>query len=98
MRSAGPQIVLGHPEALLDAPQLAVGADDELRGRLVQVGDVALDPGQGTGLGLQVRLTLLSAPTSLMNRLRLTGTFPATAFSALATCSSIPRSVRRARS
>jgi hypothetical protein len=32
-----------------------------------------------------------------MNRLRLTGTFPATARSALATCSSIPRSVRRAR-
>jgi hypothetical protein len=38
----------------------------------------------------------LSAPTILINRLRLTGTFPATAFSALATCSSIPRSVRRA--
>jgi hypothetical protein len=29
---------------------------------------------------------------------RLTGTLPATAFSALATCSSIPRTVRRARS
>ena len=30
-----------------------------------------------------------------MNRLRLTGVFPATAFSALATCSSVPRRVRR---
>jgi hypothetical protein len=33
-----------------------------------------------------------------MNRLRSTGTFPATARSALVICSSIPRSVRRARS
>ena len=32
-----------------------------------------------------------------MNRLRLTGTSPATAFSALATCPSIPRRVRRPR-
>jgi hypothetical protein len=39
-----------------------------------------------------------TAPESLMNRLRLIGTFPATARSALVTCSSIPRSVRRARS
>src|SRR5262245_19698651 len=27
----GLQVVLGHPEALLDAPELVVGADDELR-------------------------------------------------------------------
>lgn len=32
-----------------------------------------------------------------MNRLRLTAAFPATACSALATCSSIPRRVRLAR-
>jgi integrase len=35
-------------------------------------------------------LTDLVAPVSLMNRLRLTATLPATAFSALATCSWIP--------
>ena len=33
-----------------------------------------------------------------MNRFRLTGASPATALAALATCSSMPRSVRRARS
>jgi hypothetical protein len=44
------------------------------------------------------RLTLVVPLDSWMNRLRLTGVFPATAFSALMTCSSIPRRVRRARS
>jgi hypothetical protein len=62
-------------------------------GRLVMQ---PLIPANGPCLASSTRLTDLSAPTSLMNRLRLTGTFPATAFSALATCSSIPRSVRRA--
>jgi hypothetical protein len=28
---SGLQVVLGHPEALLDAPQLVVSVDDELR-------------------------------------------------------------------
>jgi hypothetical protein len=49
------------------------------------------------GLGLLSRLTVFAATSSWMNRFRLTGASPATAFTALATCSSIPRSVRRAR-
>jgi hypothetical protein len=43
-------------------------------------------------------LTDLSPPVKVMNRFRFTGAFPATARSALAICSSIPRSARRARS
>ncbi len=40
---AGLQVVLGHPEGLLDAPQLVVGVDDELPRLLVgQVGGVSL--------------------------------------------------------
>ena len=38
----GLQVVLGHAEALLDAPQLVVGVDDELRGLAGEVGGVAL--------------------------------------------------------
>jgi hypothetical protein len=34
--------VLGHPEALLDAPQLVIGIDDELRADGGEVGGVAL--------------------------------------------------------
>ena len=55
----GLQVVLGHPEAFLDAPQVVVGADHELggdRGAVRagrQVGGVALEPGQGAGLGLE---------------------------------------------
>ena len=51
---SGLQVVFGHPEALLDAPQLVVGVDDELRGLAGQVGGVALPSGQGTVLGLQL--------------------------------------------
>ncbi len=50
----GLQVVLGHPEALLDVPQLVVGVDDELRRRGGEVGGVALPARQGTGLGLQL--------------------------------------------
>jgi hypothetical protein len=39
---AGGQVVLGHPERLLDAPQLVVGADGEVSGLAGQVGSVAL--------------------------------------------------------
>lgn len=45
-----------------------------------------------------VRLTLLAAPVRRTYRLRFTAVLPATAFSALAICVSIPRNVRRARS
>jgi hypothetical protein len=42
----GLQVVLGHLEGLLDASQLVVGADDQLRGRIGQVERLtfALDP------------------------------------------------------
>jgi len=39
-----------------------VGADDELRGLIGQVGGVALDPGQGTGCGFQVAVDALGRP------------------------------------
>ena len=38
----GLQVVLGHPEALLDPPELVVGVDDERCGLIVQVGGVLL--------------------------------------------------------
>ena len=50
---AGPQVVLAHPERLLDVPQLVVGGDDltsvhQMRGN---VGDVAFEPSQAPGPG-----------------------------------------------
>ena len=50
---AGPQVVLAHPERLLDVPQLVVGGDDltsvhQMRGN---VGDVTLEPHQRPGPG-----------------------------------------------
>ena len=50
---AGWQVVLAHPEGLLDVPQLVVGGDDltsvhQMRGN---VGDVALEPHQRPGPG-----------------------------------------------
>jgi hypothetical protein len=96
---AGLQVVLGHPERFLDLEELVVGADDELggdRGAVRagrQVGGVALEPGQGPALASRPRLTVFSPAARVMNRFS-----PATAFSALATCSSIPRRVRRPRS
>jgi hypothetical protein len=87
-----------NPERFLDVPEPVVGADHELRCLVGDVGGVTLDPGQVAGLASSTRFTDLSAPVITMNRLRFTGTFPATAFSALAICSSMPSSVRRARS
>ena len=50
---AGPQVVLAHPEGLLDVPQLVIRGDDltgaHQAGR--DVGDVALEAHQGTGSG-----------------------------------------------
>ena len=62
---AGLQVVLGHPEALLDAPQLVVGVDDELGGLADEVGGVALPPGQGAGLGLQLPVDALGGAGEL---------------------------------
>jgi hypothetical protein len=50
---AGSQVVLGHAEAFLDAPELVVGLDDELWWLADQVGGVVLPPGKRAGLGLQ---------------------------------------------
>src|SRR5690606_8161838 len=93
----GGQVVFGHPEGLLDTPQLVISADDELCGLAGQVGGVALPSRQRANLA-RVRFTDLVAPVSWMKRLRLTGACPSTARWALAICSSMPRSVRRARS
>lgn len=41
---SGLQVVFGHSEALLDAPQLVVGADDELRGLSGEVGGATMLP------------------------------------------------------
>ena len=57
-----------------------------------------LSPARPRALVSSSRLTDFLASTSLMNRFRLTGSLPATAFSALATWASIPFRVRRARS
>jgi len=61
-------------------------------------GGVALDPGQRPGFGLQFPVDAVVPSLSWMNRFRLIGAFPAMAFWALVTCSSMPRKVRRARS
>ena len=50
---SGPQVVLAHPEGLLDVPQLVVGGDDltSVHQACRNVGDVALEADQGTGSG-----------------------------------------------
>src|SRR5690348_5569610 len=88
----------------LSIPQLVVGADHEVGGDRLAVrrgGQVVLYPlipARARALASSSRLTLLTAPSSWMNRLRLTGASPSTAFCAFLTCSSMPCSVRRARS
>jgi hypothetical protein len=55
----GLQVVFGHAKRLLDLEQPVVGVDHELgrhRGAVRaggEAGDIALQPGQGSGLGLQ---------------------------------------------
>ena len=58
----------------------------------------SFSPAWSRNLASSVRLTRLVPPDSCTNRLRLTAVLPATAFSVLATCSSMPRRVRLARS
>jgi len=43
--------VLGRPESLLDAPQLVIGVDHEVRIVAEQVGGVTLPPCQRAGFG-----------------------------------------------
>jgi hypothetical protein len=57
----GLKVMFGHAKRSFDLEQLMVGVDDELRcdcGR-VEVGGVALDPGQGAGFGLQLPVDTL---------------------------------------
>ena len=49
----GGQVALGHAEALLDPPQLVVGADHEFRCRGIDVGGVGLPAGQRARLGFE---------------------------------------------
>ncbi len=53
----GGQVMLGHPERLLDTPQLVIGANDELGTLAGQIGRVALDSCQLTGLASNSRFT-----------------------------------------
>jgi len=61
----GLQVVLGHPEGLLDAPELVVGIDDELRRLGGEVGGVALPSGLRPGLGLQGAVDALGRTAEL---------------------------------
>ena len=93
-----PEVVLAHLEGLFDLEQPVVSLDHERRCDAGQVGDVALEPGQLPRFGLQIPVDALGRavqpdePVAFDRRLALT------ARSALATCSSIPCRVRRARS
>jgi hypothetical protein len=54
----GLQAMLGHSETLLDAPQLVILIDDELRGPVVRL--VVYPPGQRSSFGLQLPVNALS--------------------------------------
>jgi hypothetical protein len=49
----GGQVVFGYPERLLDVVEPVVGVEHELRRRVGDVRDVALEAGQGAGFGFQ---------------------------------------------
>jgi hypothetical protein len=51
--------------SFLDLPQLVIGAHHELRSRRVQIGDVALQPCQGTRFGLEVTVDAAGAAGEL---------------------------------
>ena len=57
----GPQVVFGHPEGVLDAPQLVVGADHPGRVGVEDIGDVGLPAGQRPGLRLQLTVDAAGA-------------------------------------
>jgi hypothetical protein len=56
------------------------GSDHEHWGRVLGVGHVLRDLSYPRALASGAQLTFLSAPVRVMNRLRLTGTLPRTAF------------------
>jgi hypothetical protein len=51
--------VLGHPEGLLDVPELVIRIDDKLRAGGRETGGVPLPPSQGSSLGLQLSIHAL---------------------------------------
>jgi hypothetical protein len=62
----GLQVVFGHAEALVDAPQLVVGVDDQRGADVGEIGGVAPARGQAAVFGLQVAVDALGrsdAPT-----------------------------------
>ena len=56
-----PQVGLGHAEAVPDLPQLVVGDHHVLRHRMLQIGDVALQPSQRFGSGPQMAVYALGS-------------------------------------
>jgi hypothetical protein len=87
----GLQVVFGHAEGLLDVEEPVAGVDDKLGGR-VEIGDVALEAGQTSGLGLQLPVDTLGRAGQLDEPVAFDRALPATALAALATCSSMPPS------
>jgi hypothetical protein len=67
------QVVRGHAEGLLEAPQLVVGADDELRALADQVGVYPSRPASARVLASEARLTLLVAPVAGCSRVQQDG-------------------------
>jgi hypothetical protein len=63
---AGLEIVLGHSEGLLDAPQLVVSIDDELRTLGGELVVYPFQPAKALVLASNVRLTDFVAPESWM--------------------------------
>jgi hypothetical protein len=78
----GSQVGLGHAEALLDLPQLVVGAHHVLAVAASRFVTWPFSQARARALASRSRLTLLVPPASWTNRFRLTAACPATAFSA----------------
>jgi hypothetical protein len=73
---AGLQVVLGHPERLLNLEQPVVGVDDELGGHrcavgtCLEVGDIAFQPGESAGLRFECPVDAPGPAGQLDDRLR----------------------------
>ena len=62
---SGLQVVFGHPEGLLDTPQLVIRTDDEVGGLADQVGRVSLPARKRASLDLQLAVHALGCPSQL---------------------------------
>jgi hypothetical protein len=58
--------VLGHPEGVLDAPQLVVGADHPGRFGVEDFGDVGLPASQRAGFRFEIAVDRTSAAASCL--------------------------------